>query len=68
MTLSLPVDSLPPDPEVNVDALAPLAGFHIEPDFRHGIVANVALMARMARVVLEFPLGDHEDPAPIFEA
>ncbi len=54
------------DPEAVIDAMAPLLGLEIAPEFRPGIVTNLEVTANFAKLVLEFPLGDHAEPAPVF--
>ena len=54
-------------PEALIDALAPLLGLAIEPDFRHGIVANLHTIDRHAQL-LDSPLEDRAEPAPVFRA
>lgn len=56
----------PFDPEAVIDALAPLLKLDIVPDYRPGIVINLNITARLAALVLEFPLGDHAEPAAVF--
>jgi hypothetical protein len=64
---------LPPLPDEEAlggvaDALAPLLGLPIEPDWRPSVVANLKATAAAARLFLEFPLPDELEPAPRFEA
>ncbi len=56
----------PFDPEAVIDAVAPMLGLTIEPVYRAGIVTNLAITARFAALVLDFPLGDDAEPAPVF--
>ena len=61
----------PPDDEAlgaTVDAMPPLLGLAIEPDWRAPIVANLRATSTAARLFLEFPLPDELEPAPRFEA
>lgn len=51
-----------------VDAMLPLVGLTIEPDWRDPIVANLKATSTGARLFLEFPLPDELEPAPRFEA
>lgn len=51
-----------------VDAMAPLLGVTITEGHKPGVVVNLELIARMARLVLEHDLGDHAEPAPVFVA
>ncbi len=54
------------DPEAVIDAMAPLLGLAIAPEYRPGIATNLAVTAALAALVLEFPLDDHAEPAPVF--
>ena len=54
------------DPELLIDAMAPLIGLAMPPECRPGVVANLRLAAAMAALVLAEPLGDHAEPAPVF--
>ena len=54
------------DPEAVIDAMAPLLGLDIRAEDRAGVVANLLIAAAMAALVLEPPLGDHTEPAPVF--
>lgn len=56
------------DPEAIIDALAPLLGLTILPDYRPGVVANLKVTAALAVLVLEHPIGDHAEPAVVFRA
>ena len=51
-----------------VDAMAPLLGIAIDPSWRTSIVANLKANAAAARLVLDFPLADELEPAPVFRA
>jgi hypothetical protein len=55
-----------PDLGAFVDAAARLLGIAVEPSWREGVVANLAVTARAARLVAEFPLDDELEPAPVF--
>ena len=54
------------DAEAVIDAMAPLIGIEIEPDYRSGIAFNLDVAARFAALVLEFRLSDHAEPAAVF--
>ncbi len=54
------------DPDRVIDALAPLLGLTIAPEQRAGVAANLRIAAGMAALVLEEPIGDHAEPAPVF--
>ncbi len=51
-----------------VDALAIIHGLTIEPDWRPSVMANMAAVAGAARLVLDYPLDDADEPAPVFSA
>jgi hypothetical protein len=57
----------PFDPDALIEAIAPLLGLPIEPDFQPGIVANLRTIARHAEL-LDLPLDDRAEPAPVFGA
>jgi hypothetical protein len=58
----------PFDAEAVIDALAPLLGLEILPEYRPGIVTNLEVTARFARLVLDLPIHDEAEPAPVFAA
>jgi hypothetical protein len=49
-----------------VDAMLPMLRLEIDPAWRAEIIANLKVNARMAQRVLEFPLDDELDVAPVF--
>lgn len=54
------------DPEAVIDAMAPLLGLDIAPEYRSGIATNLRVTAGLATLVLEFPIDDHAEPAAVF--
>ena len=50
------------------DAAIASAGLKVEPEWRAGIDAHFEAIARAAALVMEFPLHDELDPAPVFSA
>jgi hypothetical protein len=54
------------DAEAYVDAAAPLVGLTIDPAHRPGVVLNIQRIAAMAALVMDFPLPDESEPAPVF--
>jgi hypothetical protein len=50
-----------------VDHGAALLGLTIEPAWREGVVRNLGGHLVAARLVMEFPLRDEDEPAPVFE-
>ena len=53
-------------PEAIIDAMAPLLGLDIKPEYRAGIATNLKVTAGLAALVLEFPLDDHAELAAVF--
>ncbi len=60
--------SAPFDAEKHVDHMAAVMGLAIDPAWRQSVVDNMAATAAVAELVLSFPLDDHVEPAPVFEA
>ncbi|GJD65666.1 DUF4089 domain-containing protein [Methylobacterium frigidaeris] len=63
--------SLPLDDETAgavVDAMVPLVGIPMAPEWRETVIASVKATAAAARLVLDFPLDDTVEPAPVFQA
>jgi hypothetical protein len=54
------------DAEAYVDAAAALIGLPIDPAHRPGVVFNLERLAQMAALVMEFPLPEEAEPAPVF--
>ena len=55
------------DLEAYVDAAARLVGVALDPDYRPGVVANLARLAELAGSFVDFPLDPAIEPAPVFE-
>ena len=51
-----------------MDAAARALAIPIDPEWRPTIRANLAVTFRMGALVLDFPLDDEADPAPVFRA
>ena len=70
MTDLTPLAPLPDDEALGacIDAMLPLLGLAMEPDWRPAVVANLKAVSNAARLFLEFPLPDDLEPAPRFEA
>jgi hypothetical protein len=51
-----------------VDATAPMLGIAIDPAWREAVVSSFQATANAARLVLDFPLEDELEPAPVFSA
>lgn len=54
------------DAETYVDAAARLVGVRLDPAHRPGVALNLERIAAMAALVMEFPLPDETEPAPVF--
>jgi hypothetical protein len=54
------------DVETYVDAAAALIDLPIAPEHRPGVVLNLGRVAAMAALVMEFPLPDDVEAAPVF--
>ncbi len=66
-----PSPALPLDDEsagAVVDAMMPLVGIAMAPEWRETVIASVKATAAAARLVLDFPLDDTVEPAPVFRA
>jgi hypothetical protein len=50
----------------HVDRMAAAVGLTIAPEYRDGVIANMARTAEIARLVTEFPLPDDAGLAPAF--
>ena len=60
--------SVPFDAEKHVRAMAAAMEIEIAVEWMPTVVANMAATAAIAELVLSFPLEDHTEPAPVFEA
>ena len=58
------------DPEIDawLDASAVLLGIPIAGAWREGVRQHLRITREMAERVLDFPLPDDADPAPVFRA
>ena len=56
------------DAEAVLDASASLLGLTVEPAWRVGVLLNLKATAAAAALVLDFPLDDELEPAPVFRA
>jgi hypothetical protein len=59
----------PPDDaalDAYIDAAPVLVGLVIDPAYRDGVKTHLRATAAAARLVLEFPLDDEAEPAPVF--
>lgn len=51
-----------------MDASALVLSVPIAPEWRAAVRANLAVTFRMGALVLDFPLPDEAEPAPVFTA
>jgi hypothetical protein len=54
------------DPEALIDASLPLLGVTLPDGARPVVRLHLETAETLARLVLEFPLGDESEPAPVF--
>lgn len=57
---------MPPDPDALIDAMAPLVGLTIAPEYRVGVAAHLSAAIAAARLMADWPQEDHTEPAPVF--
>lgn len=50
-----------------VDLTAKLLELPLDPEHRPGVIANLSRTATIAQLVLEFPLPDEVEAAPVFQ-
>ena len=50
-----------------VDLMSQLLDLPIDPDHRPGVIANLERTASIAQLVLNFPLPDEIEVAPVFQ-
>jgi len=55
-----------PDFDQWIDAMAPVMGLDIAPDYRAGVKANLKTAAKMAALVEKVALKDEAEAAPVF--
>ena len=51
-----------------MDASALVLGIAIAPEWREAVRSNLEVSFRLAKLVLDFPLPDEAEPAPVFTA
>jgi hypothetical protein len=56
------------DAEAIIDAVAPILGLDIAEDDRPGVVLNLQIAVRLARIAETTDLADHDESASVFEA
>ncbi|NJO39117.1 MAG: DUF4089 domain-containing protein [Cyanobacteria bacterium CRU_2_1] len=57
----------PFDPAELVDLMSEFLDLPIAPEYRPGVIANLARTAAIAQLVMEFPIPDDIEIAPIFQ-
>jgi 1-carboxybiuret hydrolase subunit AtzG-like protein len=57
----------PFDAAAYVDAAAAALGLPLAPAHRPGVIANMERIAGLALLVMELPLDEATEPAPVFE-
>lgn len=62
-----PNPTLPFDPAAYVDQMSAFLRLPIPPELRDGVIENVERVWQIAQPVIEFPLPDDLEAAPIFE-
>ncbi len=58
----------PPDLDSYITAGTALLGIQMRPEWRDAVRQHLAISFDLGRIVLEFPLPDEADPAPVFVA
>lgn len=56
------------DAEAYFTLIEQMLGLTIEESWRPGIIANLNAVKRASDLVMGLQLGDHAEPAPVFEA
>lgn len=56
------------DLDAYIDAGTALLGIPVRPEWRDAIRQHLGVSFELARLVLDFPLPDEADPAPVFVA
>jgi hypothetical protein len=54
------------DAEAYVDAAARLVDLPLDPAHRAGVILNLERISQMAALVMEFPLPEETEPAPVY--
>lgn len=55
------------DADTFLDTVAPALGLSIAPEWRAGVHFHLTVTAKAAGLVLDFPLADEIEAAPVFE-
>ena len=56
----------PFDAKAYVEATAQLVGLSLDPAHLPGVIVNLERIAQMAGLVMEFPLPEETEPAPVY--
>jgi hypothetical protein len=54
------------DPDALIDASQPLLDLYVSEAARPGVKLNLEIAARLSKLVMEFPLDDEAEPAPVY--
>jgi hypothetical protein len=54
------------DADAVIDAMAPMVGLVVEPQYRAGVTAHLKAANAIAADVLAFETDDEAEPAPVF--
>jgi Protein of unknown function (DUF4089) len=55
------------DAEKLIDAAAPLLGLELGDASRAAVKTHLDIAVGLARLVLDFPLDDEQEPAPVYQ-
>ena len=56
------------DADAVIDAMAPMVGLVVEPQYRAGVAAHLKAAKAIATDVLAFETDDEPEPAPVFRS
>lgn len=59
-------DDTPPGMAAYMDSAAALIGLPVAAAHRAGVLTNLERAAALAALVMEFPLGEQDDAAPVY--
>lgn len=63
-----PTPASPPTPEtIYVEQAAAILGLEIPPEYYPGVVENFERIRAIAQVVMEFPISEAIETAPVFQ-
>jgi len=60
--------SAPFDPEALIEAMSPLLELTLTPESRAQALVHLRIAAEQAGLILSAPIGDDDEPAPVFVA